>query len=86
MVQGVQLNSSIKLIENKDFLMDASVLAGRVSGPHIFWNGGSAYSLNYLGAGLEVNLLGFDLELSPTYSEGPGLFFLWQLGYVHRFN
>lgn len=85
---GIQIDLSKKLADSKNALGNISLVAGHISGDIKNFNGVFVTNnWNYAGIGGDVNWGGFALELDIVNGPGtiPGAF-LWQVGYVQRFN
>jgi hypothetical protein len=85
---GIQVDLSKKLADSKNALGNLSLVAGHISGDIKNANGDFVTdNWNYAGIGGDVNWGGFALELDIVNGPGniPGAF-LWQAGYVQRFN
>lgn len=87
-ISGIQIDLSKKLADNKNVLGNVSLVAGHISG--IVNNESGVFVTNhwdYAGVGGDVNWGGFALELDIVTGPGniPGAY-LWQAGYVERFN
>ena len=76
------------MADNEHVLGNISLVAGHISGDIKDFNGNFVTNhWDYVGAGGDINWGGFALELDLVTGPGtiPGAF-LWQIGYVQRFN
>lgn len=81
---GAQLNLGMKLSETKTFLSNLSIVVGAIAPKDYI-------DRTYAGIGVDLNASGFALEgdLVNGKSKETGEFapvFLFQMGYIHKFN
>lgn len=77
---GTQLNLSKRLVDDKDFSSNLSAVAAHLEAF-------DSSTLDCVGAGIEVNFIGFDLELDPAFRlDTSSVILLWNFGFIQRFN